>query len=151
MEHLSKAAFVFYNNGRKFQGNIRKNFINSKFQFVDNQYNTSDFLKKQKGKFLFDTLQSGKKNEQQTLTDGPENRCSYCIEKILGNKTTGETSFWLKTPATLIVGESRLRKEQNREHGFCPLVGCSANKLLKAAILLVQELIKQEKQIMSLL
>ena len=66
--------------------------------------------------------------------------CSYCIEKILGNKTTGEISFWLKTPAALIVGESRLRKEEKRGHGFvCPLVGYSPNKSLEAAILLVQE------------
>ena len=93
---------------------------------------------------MFDTLQSGKKkNKEQTLTDGPENRCSCCIEKLLGNKTTGEIGFWLKTPAALIVGESRLKKEEKRGHGSVfPLVGYSANKLLKAAIALVQELIK---------
>ena len=56
----------------------------------------------------------------------------------LVNKTTGEIRVWLKTPAALIVGESRLRKEENRGHGFvCPLVGYSANKVLKPAILLV--------------
>ena len=63
--------------------------------------------------------------------------------KILGNKTTSEISFWLKTPSALIASESRLRKKENRGHGFVfLLVGYSANKLLKATILLVQELIK---------
>ena len=46
-------------------------------------------------------------------------------------------------PAALIVVKSRLRKEENRGPGFvCPLVGYSANELLKTAILLVKELIK---------
>ena len=74
MEHLSKTASVFWKAGKILEKHPKQldKIPSSRLQ----ETSTGRLIfsgNKKKDKLLFDALQSREKNEQNTLTDGPEN------------------------------------------------------------------------------